>query len=81
METLPWRHYHGDITMETLPQRLYYRNFTMKTLPQRLYHGDFTTEKSGFYTLLSANYLIGTGGEYSLLLLTIGCPSDHCSSV
>ena len=28
-------------------------------------------KKSGFYRLLSANYLIDSGGEYSLLLLSL----------
>ena len=72
--------------METLPQRLYHRDFTIETLPQRLYHRDLlwrpTMEtfrrvlgkKSGFYRLLSANYLIDSGGEYSLFLFTICCP-------
>ena len=81
-ETLPWRLYHGDFTVETLQWRLYHGEFTMETLPWRLYHGDFTMEtfgrvlgkKSGLYRLLNASYPIGSGGEYSLFLFTIGCP-------
>ena len=77
MEILPQRHYSRDFTMETLLQRVYHRDFTTETLPQRLYHGDFTMEtfgrvlgkKSGFYRLLSANYLIGSGGEVFSILV------------
>ena len=58
--------------METLLQRL-----TTKTLPQRLpveTFGRVLGKKSEFYRLLIANYLIGSGWEYSLFLFTIGYP-------
>ena len=83
---LVWRLYHRHCTVETVLQRLYRRDFTTETLLQRLYRRDFTMEttmetfrrvfgkKSGFYRLLSANYLIDSGGEYSLFLFTICCP-------
>ena len=57
---LLWRLYHRDFTVETLPSRP-----TMETFRRVL------GKKSGFYRLLSANYLIDSGGEYSLFLFTI----------
>ena len=75
METLPWRLYSGDFTVETLPWRLYCGDFTVETLTRRPTMETFRRvlgKKSGFYRLLSANYLIDSGGEYSLFLVTIG---------
>ena len=63
MEILLLRFYHGDFTTETLP-----RTPTMETFRRML------GKKSGFYRLLSANYLIDSGGEYSLFLFTIRFP-------
>ena len=77
METIPWRLYRGDFSTETLPWRLYHGDFTVETLPWRPTMETFRRvlgKKSGFYGLLSANYLIDSGGEYSLFLVTIGCP-------
>ena len=77
MDTLLWRLFRGDFTTETLLQRLYYRDFTTETLLRRPTMETFRRvlgKKSGFYRLLSANYLIDSGGEYSLFLFTICCP-------
>ena len=76
-ETLLQRLYHGDFTAETFLRRLYCRDFTVETLLRRLTMDTFRRvlgKKSGFYRLLSANYLIDSGGEYSLFLFAIRCP-------
>ena len=76
-ETLPWKLYHEDFSVETLLHRLYHRDFSAETLPQRPTMETFRRvlgKKSGFYRLLNANYLIDSGGKYSLFLFTICCP-------
>ena len=76
-ETLLQRLFHRDFSTETLLRRLFRRDFTVETLPWRPTMETFRRvlgKESGFYRLLSANYLIDSGGEYSLFLVTIGCP-------